>query len=288
MTPDAPPPLLPPILGAPAPLPAAAADVPAGAPRAAVWRSILGLVLLGSYVALPALLGNDPPADGKALLPDTVGRLLVVCGTELALFTLAFGVALWLGRLPRAHLLLRWPRTGWLWPRALGWSVALRLSVGLVLGAALVGWQVYSGESLRNLDQLRPKVEAMVSVDALRDPVYLLLSVTLVSFVLAGLREELWRAAMMGFLGESFPRVFGGRFGPWLAIVPVAVLFGLAHIPQGWMGVAATGILGLGLGAIMRFHRSVWDAVLAHGFFNATTFALLPFIGEYLSRAQAQ
>ena len=36
----------------------------------------------------------------------------------------------------------------------------------------------------------------------------------------------------------------------------------------------------LGLGVIMILHRSIWPAVLAHGFFNATTFALLPLIAR--------
>ena len=35
-------------------------------------------------------------------------------------------------------------------------------------------------------------------------------------------------------------------------------------------------ILGVGLGAIMVYHQSIWPAVFAHGIFDATTFALLP------------
>ena len=88
---------------------------------------------------------------------------------------------------------------------------------------------------------------------------------------------------MIALLGRVLPGWFGGRFGPWLAIVPVALLFGLAHTPQGWVGVAATTGLGLGLGAILLLHRSLWDAVLAHGFFNAATFAVLPWLADRLS-----
>jgi membrane protease YdiL (CAAX protease family) len=36
-----------------------------------------------------------------------------------------------------------------------------------------------------------------------------------------------------------------------------------------------TGVLGLGLGSILVFHRSLWIAVLAHGFFDASTFFFL-------------
>ena len=43
-----------------------------------------------------------------------------------------------------------------------------------------------------------------------------------------------------------------------------------------WAGVASCspGLLGLGLGGILIFHRSPWFGVLAHGFFDATSFAL--------------
>jgi membrane protease YdiL (CAAX protease family) len=42
------------------------------------------------------------------------------------------------------------------------------------------------------------------------------------------------------------------------------------------------GILGLGLGAIMVLHRSIWPAVIAHGMFDATTFAFLPLIADLM------
>jgi membrane protease YdiL (CAAX protease family) len=47
-----------------------------------------------------------------------------------------------------------------------------------------------------------------------------------------------------------------------------------------------TGLLGFGLGAIMVFHRSIWPAVIAHGMFNATSLALIPWVLEKLHEAQ--
>jgi len=35
----------------------------------------------------------------------------------------------------------------------------------------------------------------------------------------------------------------------------------------------------------MVLHRSIWPAVIAHGAFDATTFALLPFIVDLLPHA---
>jgi membrane protease YdiL (CAAX protease family) len=115
------------------------------------------------------------------------------------------------------------------------------------------------------------------------DPVYLGLVFTLVSFVVAGLREELWRAGVLAGLGTLFPRQFGGLAGRFVAVAAAAVIFGLGHLPQGWGGVVVTAGLGLGLGTVMVLHRSIWEAVFAHGFFNATSFALLPLVADRLA-----
>ena len=40
------------------------------------------------------------------------------------------------------------------------------------------------------------------------------------------------------------------------------------------------GLLGIALGSILVFHRSTWMAVIAHGTFNATSFALIPMAME--------
>jgi membrane protease YdiL (CAAX protease family) len=57
----------------------------------------------------------------------------------------------------------------------------------------------------------------------------------------------------------------------------IAVVFGIAHLPLGIPGAAAAGLIGFLLGSLIILHRSIWPAVFAHGFFDATTFALLPF-----------
>ena len=59
------------------------------------------------------------------------------------------------------------------------------------------------------------------------------------------------------------------------AVMIAAVVFGLGHLPQDWIAVGMIGLLGVGLGLILVFHRSLWDAVIAHGFFDAASFAML-------------
>lgn len=248
------------------------------------WRSAVALLILATYVMLPALLGLSRESSDTAILPGNVRGVLILCGIELSLFTAAFGLAAWLARFRWAELCLTTPIRWWSWPRAIGYSIALRVGIGMVLVGSLGIAQLFRGKPITDLDSLRPKVEAMVDVAALQDPLYLALMLTLVSFVLAGLREELWRVGMIALLGRLAPGWFGGRWGPWFALIPVAILFGLGHTAQGWVGVAATTGIGLGLGAILLFHRSLAEAVLAHGFFNATTFALLPWIAHLIPK----
>jgi membrane protease YdiL (CAAX protease family) len=250
-----------------------------------MWRVRVALVVLALYVIVPGVLGWFRSQEEEALLPPGSAALLRVCALELTVFAVLLAAVVRTGQVSRVDLLLRWRGGWWVLPRAAGWSVVLRLGVGLALGAALVGWQAVRGTPLDSLEDLRPRVEAMVDVEALRDPVYLALMLTVVSFVLAGLREELWRVGMVSLLGRAFPGLFAGRFGPWLALVPTALIFGMAHIAQGGFGVAATALLGLGLGAVMLWHRSLWDAVFAHGFFNATTFGMLVLLADHLPGA---
>jgi membrane protease YdiL (CAAX protease family) len=231
-------------------------------------------------VLVPAILGASREAGDAAILPTHVPGVLLLCFWQLASFGAVFLLAAWLARLGPENLRLRWRGGWWVVPRAIGWSIVLRFGVGMCLAGAIVLWRFLSGASLENLAELRPEVESIVDVSALNDPLYLITSLTVVSFLLAGLPEELWRAGMLALLAGMFPRLFAGRFGPWLAIIPVALLFGLGHTPQGLLGVIATALLGMGLGAVMLIHRSTWDAVLAHGFFNAGTFAMLPWLAD--------
>jgi len=47
---------------------------------------------------------------------------------------------------------------------------------------------------------------------------------------------------------------------------------------MGILAAAGAAVLGLLLGFIMVFHKSIWPAVIAHGLFDATTLAFLPWV----------
>lgn len=86
---------------------------------------------------------------------------------------------------------------------------------------------------------------------------------------------------MLAALHKLWPTSATTRLGQFVAIGVAATAFGLGHMPQGWGGAVITGVLGLGLGAIMVRHQSIWEAVFAHGFFNATTFVMLYWLSRH-------
>jgi len=96
-----------------------------------------------------------------------------------------------------------------------------------------------------------------------------------VSFVVAGFREELWRAGMIFSIASLLPHGWAKRSREILAVTVAALVFGSGHLVQGPGGVVLTAALGMFLGLIMVLRSSLWEAVLAHGFFNASTFLML-------------
>jgi uncharacterized protein len=247
------------------------------------WRWWFHLLWLMFYpIALGIILPLFLTPSRGTLLPESTRGLLVVSALELMLFGIVFLLAWLASRATKDQLLLRW-RGGIrpIWRGLIG-SVALRVGVAaavmlLAMVAALIG-----GHATDILQKLRPRTEVVVDAQGLQSSaIYFVLLLTLISFVVAGLREELWRAGVLAGLRELWPERFGSRIGQYLAVGIAAVVFGLGHMPQGWGGTAVTALLGFGLGMIMVRYQSIWEAVFAHGFFNATTFVLLYWLARF-------
>ena len=250
-------------------------------------RWLLHLLLLGAYPVVLGFLGLTRYANRGPALTHSSRGLVFTCAFHLVLFGIIFGLAWLASRAFKDDLLLRW-RPGLLAvPLGIGYSVALRFAVGMVavfLFTVLVLARVITpGQAQAFARDRRPDVTTLVDLPALRhDPVYFWLTVTFVSFVVAGLREELWRAGFLAGLKKLWPAAFGSRHGQVAAVAVTSLVFGLGHLPLGPMGVGAATLLGFGLGMIMVLHKSIWPAVIAHGMFDATTFALLPWAVEWL------
>ena len=257
------------------------------------WRWWIHLLLVTAYILTVAVLGRfrtETFASAPALSYSSRG-LLIVCGIELAVFGIVLGIAVAVSRASRDDLLLRWRRGFWPVLQGIGYSVALRLALALIaiaVFATLIATHVMTETSVQGFTLAnRPRVETVVDVHAMRhDPLYFWLTVTVVSFVVAGLREELWRSAFLAGLRSLWPKRFGSVAGRIGAVAIAAVVFGAAHLSMGLSAVLLAGLLGFGLGLIMVFHRSIWPAVIAHGAFDATSLALLPLMMEKLHQLQ--
>ena len=256
-------------------------DPPLEAKPVTRWRWWFHLILIGGYVLPRIAFASQFPRHQPAL-SHSVGGLLAVSAIELALFALIFALACRVSRPSKEQLLLSWRPGWWVFPLGLGYSIVIRIAAGMALFfviLVLLGTHVLSADSAEHfIVARRPDIAKLVDVAALRaDSAYFWLTLTLVSFVVAGVREEMWRAGTLAGLRALWPRFFGSLGGQIGAVALIAIIFGAGHLQLGLIGAIMAGLLGLFLGVIMVLHRSIWPAVIAHGFIDATTFALVPF-----------
>jgi membrane protease YdiL (CAAX protease family) len=263
-------------------------EQPAAPPPRARWRWGVHVALLATYVlglGIAGALIRPHPAKGEssAAMPGDLRSLVMMCLVEGGAFIVVFAVAWLFSRARRDELFLRW--RGGVKPIVWGivYSVLLRVAIAFVSLAIFIPIAITKGKGA--VEQLRPKTEATVNMEALKDPAYIAFALTVVSFVMAGFREELWRAGMLAGLAGVAPSLFSSRKGQYWAVAIAALIFGLGHLPQGAGGVVITGALGFGLGWIMVRHQSAWEAILAHGFFDAATFAALYILVKYFPEA---
>jgi membrane protease YdiL (CAAX protease family) len=251
------------------------------------WRWWFHLLILGGYPLVIGGMAFLGPTRTEPALTSTVGGLLTISAMEMLVFGAVFALAWLASRATRAQLLMAERLHLRDIPLSIAYSVGLRIAI-MIVGAVIAGALVLSGAlSMDRIEEFvranRPDVESLVDISALQDnPLYLFVNATLVSFVVAGFREELWRAGVLAGFAALWPSRFGSTKGQLLAVAIAAVLFGIGHFSQGALAVVMTAVLGFLLGVIMVFHRSIWPAVLAHGAFNATSFLVLPLVGEYL------
>jgi len=254
-------------------------------------RWAIHLLLIGAYPVFIGLAARAGDATRSPALSGDAKGLLSACAFELLVFGIVFGLAWFASRASPDDLRLRW-RTGvWTVPLGVTYSVGIRVALGVFLvgiGTIVVGTGITTSCGLQEFFLAnRPDVEAVVDVSAMREnPLYFWLTITLVSFVVAGLREELWRAGFLVALRVLWPNRFGSRAGQIGAVAIAAVIFGFGHLPQGVLAVVLTGFLGFVLGVIIVLHRSIWPAVIAHGMFDATSLALLPWATDQLQELQ--
>lgn len=254
--------------------------------KVARWRWWIHFILIGGYF-LPGLVSAIYfIPDHPALRSDTRG-LLFVAAFNLSIFAVVFFLGWLASRATSEELFLPWRPGWWVVPLGVLYSVAIRVGLALIGFCVILFFvltKLANADSVQNLVlQNRPKFDRMVDLSALEtNRVYYWLTITLISFVVGGLREELWRAGTLAGMRAIWPRAFASRTGEVVAIVLIAIGFGAAHLTMGMIAAVAAGILGVFLGLILLVHRSIWPAVIAHGLFDATSFALLPLVASKL------
>ena len=90
------------------------------------------LILVGGYfaAAIPFTLYQVPH---RPALTGSARGLLIVCAFEIVIFAIVFGLGWLASRASAEQLLLRWRPGWWTVPLGIGYSVAMRVALGIVL-----------------------------------------------------------------------------------------------------------------------------------------------------------
>ena len=259
-----------------------------GQKQVSQFRWWIHLILIGGYVVAAIPLGLLQDRHQPALLATTQG-LLIVCAWTLGSFAVIFGLGWLASRASAKDLLLKWRQGWWTIPLGIGYSIAFRIAAAILLSlilAILLLTGLVPRESVAQFSaQGRTAVERIVDLSAMRhNRAYFWLTITIASFGVAGLREELWRSGTLAAMRALWPTRFAGRSGQIAAVALIAIVFGFAHLTLGLLPAGVAMILGFLLGIIMVVHQSIWPAVIAHGMFDATSFAFVPIALQHLQR----
>lgn len=208
--------------------------------------------------------GSTPPRDAWPRLPlrrwaaaGEVALALVAVVLDLFLPTLVLLVLAGLSLLIRRES----PSAlGLVKPRASGWWPVHLLGLSAVWTVLTIGLTI---PVLEHLTGQRRDVSQFAPVQGNLGLLLLLLGV---SWTLAACGEEI---AYRGFLLTRARELFGSDArATWVAAVLAAAAFGWAHTEQGLIGVITTFLDALFFAWLRFRYRSVWAAVLAHGFIN--------------------
>jgi CAAX protease family protein len=69
--------------------------------------------------------------------------------------------------------------------------------------------------------------------------------------------------------------------GTWAPIIASAVIFGLGHAYQGWLGVAQTTLIGIVLAYYTLRWGTLWPAIVAHTTLDLTSLAVIRYATEH-------
>ena len=97
--------------------------------------------------------------------------------------------------------------------------------------------------------------------------------------------ETVFRGFLLGRVRAALPTM-GGKATSWqrdaAAVVLTALLFGMGHGYQGVLGIVQTSMIGLVLGALTLWRKSVWPAVVVHLTIDGVGLVAIKLIAPFL------
>lgn len=235
-----------------------AASVSPGADGLTVGGAIVQILL----VLLAGTAGAFAAGFVSTLLPlgdRRWGELITTAGAGAAGMAAVFMMVRLAGQRPAA--------IGWRINRAgadIGLGVGMAFAVYLVMILAAMAWVAFNPQVLNERTQAQQAIEQAI-------PHTSILSLVLMMSFVAVWEEVVFRGFLLTRLRAIFRRW-------WLAVLFGAVLFSLGHGWQGRVATVITGSVGVFLGLLFVWRRSLLPPVAFHLTFNL--------IGMLLLRAQ--
>lgn len=234
---------------------------------------LAGVLLLVALASFAWFLRGDRAeyARMKALTDtrDRQRRYATWAAKAFALFGVLSVVELAL--LGRADAVLRFPAEFAALADWLGFAKDDDFPYAVFAGAAL-GGGVAGALVVGVIERRRDKPVAIGDFDALLPRNRAELAYAALLSVNAGLSEELFFRLLIPLLVT----VLTGSAIAGFAFA--AILFGLAHLYQGWKGIAATFVLGLAMTAIYLFTQSLIAAIVFHAIVDLNALVVRPIL----------
>ena len=151
-------------------------------------------------------------------------------------------------------------------------DIAVELAIGLAIGSMIGGgWSIWRGRRGR-MPAMLGDFSTLLPHDRSEALLAALTAIT------AGITEEL-------YFRLAVPLLIADLTGSaWLGIGVATVMFALAHRYQRWIGVVATGLIGLLFAFFYLQSGALWLAMLAHATIDLNGLVIRPALAGMLRR----
>jgi membrane protease YdiL (CAAX protease family) len=252
-----------------APYPAPQATLPAGPARLFRWYDVLllGLILLLSQFIPGVIAGAVGLLTGSLTMENASAGQLPT--TVIMIAVAGSGIVMVLG-----CMLLRWMRH-------IDWSaVGVRATTGRALLAAVLAFVIYIAiaEGIGRVIEIDPEGELARQlmqqlIPANASVPFLVMAVAFIGVIVPAAEELLFRGFLITWLRE--------RSNAAIAVIVSAAIFAVVHgyfmtseFEFGLFATAQIFVLGLLLGWLAAWSRSLWPPILLHVVNNVVTIAV--------------